>query len=207
LRKIIILIFIFLNLFYIYSLETVFDNVKWQKISEVDGITLFIQENQNSKATFYKASKIINNAKINDIYNTLMDFDNYPEVFPKIIKFEKKSIINPDKFIIYSIVDFTPLKNRDYYVELTSNKITSENKTTFIIEWHPAQTLFPENIKYKRVLNINGRWTIKEGNDNNLIVSVEYFNDFEVSVLKSLIQNFEKKSTINAVKDLLKDSF
>jgi hypothetical protein len=206
LRKIIILTLIFLNIFFIYSTETIFDNVNWEKVSEVDGITLYMQENKNSKATFYKASKIINNAKINDIFNTLMDLDNYPFIFHKIIKFEKKFIINPDKFIVYSILNFSPLKNRDYYVELTRNKMIFDNKTTYIVEWHPTQTVYPENKNYKRAFNINGRWILKEGNDNNIIVSVEYYNDFEIPALKSLIQNFEKISTINALKDLLKKS-
>ena len=73
----------------INSEEFSFDNLDWIRDNEYNGITLYTYKN-SSKITYYKAEKITKNIKAIKLYEVLIDFKNYPSLFPRTLAFEKK---------------------------------------------------------------------------------------------------------------------
>ena len=55
----------------------------------------------------------------------------------------------------------------------------------------------------KRVKTIYSRWIIKELGNNNVYISVEYHNDFEINAPVYIINAIEKKSTVKVIDNLL----
>jgi hypothetical protein len=111
-----------------------------------------------------------------------------------------------NKYLVYSLLDFHPLKNRDYYIifEFAAN----EKENEYFVEWYPAGEEYKNTAgveptkKIVRVKNIYGRWKIKNA-DNKIKVSVEYHNDFELNIPKQITASFEKKSTVEALNNLI----
>lgn len=51
---------------------------------------------------------------------------------------------------------------------------------------------------------LNGRWIIKELNDDRAMVSIEYQNDWELDVSYKFVDELEKVSSIRSVKDIIR---
>ncbi len=183
-----------------------FDNFNWVKEKKYGDIQLYSYKNDNDNITSYKAETIIKNLDVKVIYDALLDFRNYRSIFPRTIIFEKREQLNNNKYLIYSIIDFSPLMNRDYFIELEYyNEKLPDDNNIYVLRWIPFKDAdkFNDSNNIKRVKNIYGRWTIKELENGNLYISVEYHNDFEINVPLKILESFEKKSTAKAIDNLI----
>jgi hypothetical protein len=190
------------------SNNSIFNKVQWEKVSEKNGITLFMQKNKNEKINSYKAEKILTSNQGEKIFKNLMDFDKYIKIFPRTMAYKKIKDISKDKYLLYCQANFKPFQNRDYYIVLEYSAAGKNNAKEWIIEWYPtASSLgkFPEAKGFVRVNYIYGRWKIIEANDK-VKISVEYFNNYNLPVSKTLSVPFEKSSTIEALNQILKYS-
>ena len=119
---------------------------------------------------------------------------------------KKKNNLNNNKYLFYSLINFSPLKNRDYFIELEyySQKSTDGNNI-YILKWTPYDQADKFTVFYniKRVKTIYGRWIIKELDNNDVYISVEYYNDFEINAPAYIMNAIEKKSTAKAIDNLL----
>ena len=198
-------VFIILSNFSIKADIFFFDNFKWVKEKKFDDIKLYTYKNVNT-ITSFKAETIIKNQDAKLLYDTLLDFKNYPYIFPRTITFEKKEQFANNKYLFYSLINFSPLMNRDYYIELEyyTQKLKNGNNI-YILRWSPYNQSgkFAVYKNIRRVKTIYGRWTIKELENNKLYISVEYHNDFEINAPASILNTVEKRSTVKAINNLL----
>ena len=182
-----------------------FDNLNWKEEIKIKDTMIYSYKNDDNIIS-YKAETIIKNHDAKLLYNTLLDFKNYPYIFPRTVTFEKKSELNNNKFLIYSIMNFSPLKNRDYFIEVQyyAKKINND-ENIYIFQWEPYDEAdkFESSNNMKRIKKTYGRWTIKELKNNNVYISVEYHNDFEVNAPTKLLNSIKKKSTAKAIDNLL----
>ena len=179
------------------SAPSIFDNVQWIKIKEKDGVILFIKKNKLNN--YYKAEKLLYSTNGDKFFTTLMNINDFSKVFPKTIIFKPVKNISSNKYLMYCQVDFKPLKNRDYYIILEYSYVNKNNIKEWIIEWYPLDNLsdsYPVNEDLVRVKDIYGRWKIIESN-NNVKISIEYFNNFNLLISKLIKEPFEKNSIIH----------
>lgn len=191
-----------------YSKESIFDKVHWIKVEEKNSISLFMQKEKNSGTNYYKAEKTLNNCDSEAFFNSLLDFVNYPKIFPRTEVFDKIKKIDKNCFIIYSVINFSPLKNRDYFIILEYDiEKKSENSKKYIVQWRPLpndeeKDLICTDKDYVRAKKVFGRWTVEEIN-NYTKISVEYYNDFNLNFSPLFTTPLEKKSTIEALNNLI----
>jgi hypothetical protein len=188
--------------------ESIFDSVVWKKDSTQKNINLSYQKNKEDNLSFYKAEITLDISDGEIFFNNLLCFEKYPEIFPKMLVCRKinESSVPPHNGFYYFILDFRPLKNRDYIVNSRYFIEKNNNEKKYILEWFPVidnSALVPENKSNMRVDFINGRWQIIEKN-GKIKISVEYYNDFKVIGPKVIVNKIEKYSVINAVRDLIK---
>jgi hypothetical protein len=156
---------------------------------------------------FYKAEIVLDNVLGDKFYNNLIDFDKYDKIFTKIFFFKKIEPVDgtDNSGIYYSLLNFSPLKNRGYFIKLKYYTEKSSAEKKYVIEWQPV-TEFKKSYKADadslNVKLIYGRWQIIESN-GKLKISIEYYNDFEVVGPKEIIFEVEKSVTVNALKELV----
>jgi hypothetical protein len=193
--------------FFIFAEESVFEKIEWEKVYESGGVSLSVQKNKNEKVNYYKAEKTINLKKADPIIKSILDFDNYSKIFPRTTEFKKIKDLSENKFIIYSYVNFKPLKDRDYYITFEYNIIKNpKNGREFIAEWYPMDQ---EDFNYEkpkknciRVKNIFGKWTINELGDK-IKISVELHNNFELNIPVSASYPYEVTSAVETLEDII----
>jgi hypothetical protein len=208
LKKLIINICLFiLFIFSLYS-ESIFNSIKWKMDYKENNITLYTNQDKDHKLNFYKAEIVLDISLEDNLYNNLIDFDKYHKIFPKIFIFKKveQDSDNINSGIYYSLLNFSPLKNRGYYISVEYYVENSISNKKYVVEWQPV-TDFKQSYMVDEnciiVKLIYGRWQIIEM-DGKIKLSVEYYNDFEVVGPKEMIFNVEKMITISALKDLIK---
>ncbi len=192
--------------FFLNSNINIFHNINWSFEKEKKGITLYISKNSEKNINYYKASIIVKNIDFNKIVTILADFDNYNKVFPRTLSFKPIKVINENSFIIHSILNFFPYKNREYLVELTINQQMINGKKIYSLFWQPAESNeFTFNSKKNyQIKNVYGMWQIEELENNEIKITFFSFNDWEINAPYNLKIEFEKDGTINNVLDLLK---
>lgn len=183
----------------LFSLS-IFDTISWKKVSHKNDVTLYM--NNSRKIYFYKAETELNGADAEQIYDTLMHFEDYDEIFSEKFNLKRVKSMGERKLLLYAMLDISPMKIRDYYIEL--DYLAAGD--TFMIEWYPASDAHPlhrDKKKYKRVKDIYGRWTIKKLPGGRVYISVEYHNDWKVFVSQDILSYFEKKNTREAIGKIL----
>ena len=198
--------FILLMPIHLYPVKSIFDDIVWHLEQTSGNVQLFIgKKSSDNKIYFYKAVTVVSEIKSRRLFENLIDFPNYPKIFPRTITFRISEQTSGNKFTIYSQVNMFPLKNRDYYIDLEYRvNNTEENKFEYIVEWKPSENKNkPININCLRINIVYGRWIVREIGDDKIQISVEYHNDFIVNILPLVLSNIEKKSTINALMNLI----
>jgi len=188
------------------SSKSIFDKVQWVKNKEINGVILYMQKNKIERNNHYKAEKIISSKLGEKLYKNLMDFNSLSKIFPKILISKKIKDISKNKYLMYRQTNFKPFKNRDYYIILEYSFENKNNIKEWTIEWFPLGSFsekFSDNKNFIRVKDIYGRWKILESK-NKTKISVEYFNDFNLSVPKGLSEPIEKSSTIDTLNQIIK---
>jgi hypothetical protein len=205
--KIIVLLLTLFSSFIIFSKESMFDKIIWEKVYESNGVILCVQKDKNEKLNYYKAEKTVASAKSEDFFKNIIDFENYSKIFPRTTIFKQIKELGENKFIIYSSINFKPLKSRDYYIIFEYSVLNVNGNKQYIAEWYPVSS---EDFKmdspiknHLRVKNINGRWIIKESGSGKTEIRFETHNDFELNVPKSAAYPYEINSTVDAIEDLI----
>jgi len=206
-KRLIIIIFYFIFIYYSHS-QSIFDSVKWIKDKKDDDIQLYYDENDISDLFYYKAVKIIKNVDAEILYEALTNFKEYPKIFPRTVFFNVIKVLGNNQYIIHSKADFTPLKKREYYINLNCKIITKDDgNKKYILQWKPVRDIKAyNNHDNKSIIAeiVYGRWIVEELGNNRVLVSVEYHNDWKLSGPKMIIHGFQKDATIGAIKNLLK---
>ena len=218
LSKSLFIIIFLITLQFLESKANLFYSIDWQFVKERKGITLYMSKDKDTNINYYKASIILSfdradKNNFNKIIELLLDFNSYSKVFPKTLLFEPIKIIDDNKFIIHSILNFFPYKNREYLVELAINQEVIDGKRVFRMFWYPIDSDIPEystiiknfnfNKKNHIIKNVYGMWLIEEIGDGQIKITFFSFNDWEINAPFNLKIEFEKDGTINNIIDLL----
>jgi hypothetical protein len=190
----IIILLLFLNSL-VYS--SIFDNVNWQYHGARKNIKLF-----KTCDRLYKVETILNHNNIEDIVSYLTTRETYLKIFPKTKEYKKIKQLNKNKFIIYEIINFSPLKSRDCFFELEINNYKNE----YIIEWGPTKKKIKhknfKNSDYIRVNDIYGRWKIKKIDNKSIYISIEFYSDFKIEIPTALLLSIEREESFKILKNL-----
>ena len=196
-----IIIFLFSNTF---LNPATLENTGWNFDYEKNGIRLFVGNNIEEDLTGYKAETVIGDVTPGQVIDYIMNFDNYCIIFPKTLIFEPVEKINDNEYKIYAAINFFPAKNRDYFINLK----TYQKDGKHIIEWRPSEKsdnyLHMKNKNYIHVEKVYGRWVVEAIDHNNIKVSAEFANDWQISISIPMVTSIEKQAAVNAVKDLKK---
>ena len=112
--KTLLIFIIFTTSFLLCSQSNVFEKVAYSFDFQKDNIKLFSYMDEKP---YYKAETILNDINSEDIVKIITDFENYPKIFKKTIKFEVVGREN-ELYKIHSVLNFNPIKNRDYYIKM-----------------------------------------------------------------------------------------
>jgi hypothetical protein len=186
--------------------ESIFDNRNWKFIKSYNKIDLY--EVNTGYPCFYKAEVVLKTGYYNNSVKALLDFSNYPKIFPGTIIFQNLKETN-NGILFYCQLNFFPLKNRDYYIDAKYfESIDINNNRKWTLEWDPVNNApefsNPRSDKFKHVKNIYGRWTVQDLNRDEIKISVEYYNDWQVEANNDIKIALEKTTTINVLKNFLK---
>jgi len=197
-----LLINLFLFLFLFFLKASPFDSIEWEKVYELNGVIVFVQKNKKEKLNYYKAEKIISNKCADALYKNILDFDSYPKIFPRTTVFKKIKQLNHNKFIMYSMINFKPLKNRDYYICFEF----IQNEGQYMAEWSSvSENDFTAEYPQKNVIratSVNGRWNIVD-NGKTTKISVELHNNFEFNMPAATLLPYEITSAAEMIDDLV----
>lgn len=201
-KRIYITILIILS-FNVNGIETIFDSITWTKENSIHDIELYYHFTDTN--SFFKAQTVLNDIPSAILTDALMNFKEYHIIFPKTAAFTPVETFNSSKYIIYTCLDFFPLKKRDAYIAMD----VIVNATNTLLYWMPA----PEHNHIihsgdiVRTDRIYGRWSVHTDESGNVHVSVEYSNDWKVpNVPQQMLNNIQKTTTADALRNLLKYS-
>ena len=180
-----------------------FDNSDWQVSKKQNDITLYtvVGENGNyyKSETTFKPGKTM---KAADLMNALNDYKQYLEIFKKVLTFEPVLELESGT-VMYTKIDFFPMKNRVYYIILN----TTFQDEQHIMYWEPyplSQPITPVEKGCILVSQIAGRWIIRDNPDGTIYVSNEYHNNWEYRNLSiKTARPFEENITIKNLALLL----
>ncbi|HOV14946.1 MAG TPA: hypothetical protein PK771_11720 [Spirochaetota bacterium] len=187
-----------------------FDTVNWTHNKKSSNMELYI--NRDDCINAYKVERTLSNQKADKVVQNILDFKNYPNIFPRTKNFQLIKKIDDNNYFIYALIDFFPMKNRDYYIILNYKKFEDDEKTTHIISWSPPSEEYKSYYENKtkeneRVNFINGRWKIIEYNNGDLYISGEIYNNWNINVSKSVLESFEKQNAFDMISNILEYTF
>jgi len=164
------------GIFCMESGNSIFDGILWIKDKNFRDLSLYYFI--DGADSYYKAEKLLKGYSKDQIVESLTNLENYAKVFPRTDVFEKRMELDESTDLIYSKLDFFPMKDRDYFIEM---KIENSSDLT-IISWIPSnEHNAMDNLKDAvRVERAYGRWTVKALENNEIFISVEYSNDWKL---------------------------
>ena len=182
----IILIFSLSFIINLSSNDFSFDSLNWTYYKKSNDMDLFINR-ENKEINAYRVKKTLFNLNGEELVKNIMNFENYSDIFPKTKKFKLIKEIDKNCYLMYSIINFHPLKDRDYYIILNYDKVENNGQVIHTISWHPItenyKAFFDNKTKEnERVFFINGRWQIVEYEDGKLTISAEMYNNWKINV-------------------------
>lgn len=189
------------GIFCMESGNSIFDGILWTKDKNFRDLSLYYFI--DGADSYYKAEKLLKDYSKDQIVESLTNLENYAKVFPRTDVFEKRMELDESTDLIYSKLDFFPMKDRDYFIEM---KIENSSDLT-IISWIPSsERNAKDNIHDAiRVERAYGRWMVKALENNEIFISVEYSNDWKLeNIPDSLINSSMKNGTADALRNLLK---
>ncbi len=198
-------VFLFLS-FSLFSSDFSFDSINWKYNKKSSDMDLYVYSEESCNA--YKVEKMITNFNAEKIAQNILDFENYQKIFPRQKKFDIVKKLNDNFFLIYGIIDFFPIKNRDYYVLFNYREIEDDEKKIYLITWYPATNEYKEYYEAKtkeneRAYFINGRWKIVDYKNGEVYISAEIHNDWRINVSKSVLEGFEKQNAFDMLANVL----
>ena len=210
--KRLILLFL-LNIIYIIpSYASIFDNVEWEYEKESRTAKLYKQKNKETSLNYYKAEIKTDNLNFDELVTNISSFNMYNKIFSRTKFFKIIKRIDERSYILNVELDFSPYKNRNYYIECRFEKAkTEDNNNKFILEWIPLDQikyadLIQQSNTGKRITTTYGRWSIIELSNKELQISVEYYNDWETNLPLSFVYAVEKMSIFNNIFSFIKYS-
>mgnify|MGYP001169381642 FL=1 len=164
-----ILNFITLFVPLVYINFTNLANDKWELKKDKDSIKVYIR-NVDESTKEYLAETIIR-SDINNIFNTITDFDNS---YKWMYKLNSSKILQKSDTLmyVYFVVDMNwPLKNRD----LVSDALIIKNLNNIKIEMHSLPDYIPENNKLVRISESRSIWNLEKIDNFNTKVTLQSY--------------------------------
>ncbi len=161
----------FITLFvpFIYINFSNLDNDNWELKKDKDSIKVYIR-NIDESTKEYRAETIIN-SDIDNIFNTITDFDNS---YKWMYKLNSSEILNKSDTLmyVYFVVDMSwPLKDRD----LVSDAVIKRDIDKIKIEMNSIPDYIPVNSKLVRINKSRSIWNLEKIDDFNTKVTLQSY--------------------------------
>ena len=164
-----ILNFITLFVHLVHINFTNLDNDKWELKKDKDSIKVYIR-NIDESTKEYRAETIIN-SDLDNIFNTITDFDNS---YKWMYKLNSSEILKKSDTLmyVYFVVDMNwPLKNRD----LVSDAVIKRDIDKIKIEMNSTPDYIPLNSKLVRINKSRSIWNLEKIDDFNTKVTLQSY--------------------------------
>ena len=161
----------FITLFvpFIYINFSNLDNDNWELKKDKDSIKVYIR-NIDESTKEYRAETIIN-SDLDNIFNTITDFDNS---YKWMYKLNSSEILKKSDTLmyVYFVVDMNwPLKNRD----LVSDAVIKRDIDKIKIEMNSKPDYIPLNSKLVRINKSRSIWNLEKIDDFNTKVTLQSY--------------------------------
>ena len=161
----------FITLFvpFIYINFSNLDNDNWELKKDKDSIKVYIR-NIDESTKEYRAETIIN-SDLDNIFNTITDFDNS---YKWMYKLNSSEILKKSDTLmyVYFVVDMNwPLKNRD----LVSDAVIKRDIDKIKIEMNSTPDYVPLNSKLVRINKSRSIWNLEKIDDFNTKVTLQSY--------------------------------
>ena len=161
----------FITLFvpFIYINFSNLDNDNWELKKDKDSIKVYIR-NIDESTKEYRAETIIN-SDLDNIFNTITDFDNS---YKWMYKLNSSEILKKSDTLmyVYFVVDMNwPLKNRD----LVSDALIKRDIDKIKIEMNSTPDYIPVNSKLVRINKSRSIWNLEKIDDFNTKVTLQSY--------------------------------
>ena len=161
----------FITLFvpFIYINFSNLDNDNWELKKDKDSIKVYIR-NIDESTKEYRAETIIN-SDLDNIFNTITDFDNS---YKWMYKLNSSKILKKSDTLmyVYFVVDMNwPLKNRD----LVSDAVIKRDIDKIKIEMNSTPDYIPLNSKLVRINKSRSIWNLEKIDDFNTKVTLQSY--------------------------------
>tara|TARA_Y200000002_G_scaffold248263_1_gene205626 strand:+ start:1212 stop:1799 length:588 start_codon:yes stop_codon:yes gene_type:complete len=161
----------FITLFvpFIYINFSNLDNDNWELKKDKDSIKVYIR-NIDESTKEYRAETIIN-SDLDNIFNTITDFDNS---YKWMYKLNSSEILKKSDTLmyVYFVVDMNwPLKNRD----LVSDAVIKRDIDKIKIEMNSTPDYIPLNSKLVRINKSRSIWNLEKIDDFNTKVTLQSY--------------------------------
>jgi len=161
----------FITLFvpFIYINFSNLDNDNWELKKDKDSIKVYIR-NIDESTKEYRAETIIN-SDLDNIFNTITDFDNS---YKWMYKLNSSEILKKSDTLmyVYFVVDMNwPLKNRD----LVSDAVIKRDIDKIKIEMNSTPDYIPVNSKLVRINKSRSIWNLEKIDDFNTKVTLQSY--------------------------------
>ena len=161
----------FITLFvpFIYINFSNLDNDNWELKKDKDSIKVYIR-NIDESTKEYRAETIIN-SDLDNVFNTITDFDNS---YKWMYKLNSSEILKKSDTLmyVYFVVDMNwPLKNRD----LVSDAVIKRDIDKIKIEMNSTPDYIPLNSKLVRINKSRSIWNLEKIDDFNTKVTLQSY--------------------------------
>lgn len=162
-------------------------------------INLYSKKNAKPGFIEYKAELSSSLIDFQDVLTIFSDYENhntwlYNCLDSKLLKQDKDEI-----YLYQTCKSSWPLKNRDYVLRLTTNKI---NETQVDIRYSAASNFIPDTNEYVRIEEISGRWDVKKKGTVTTITMYGSFNPKLQIMPKVFQKKYVKQIPLSTLSDL-----
>ena len=161
--------------------------IDWELRKDKDGIQVFTRNYQNSEIKEFKAVTVLQ-TDLDTLVKILKDIDKYPFWMANCKSALTYEVINDSTRIDYMTTAVPwPLNDRDVVFKFMIIK-QSENYFEAILKAIPDRV--PEEKKFVRIRNSEGRWTFTKIEHNKIEVVHQFFGEPEGSIPGWIVNMF-----------------
>lgn len=173
----------------------------WHLKKEKDGISIYTRSVENSNFLEFKAITVIENVKLKDVLDILLDVENYDNLYadcmnPRILKQDGKY---HDIHYIQTKGVFT-IKDRDGIYE--QKTVVDNNGKHALVTLKPLPDYLEENKDCVRIREGTGLWELDEQENNKVKVTYQFHGEPGGEIPAWLANSFVVSHPLKTIKNL-----
>ena len=187
-------------LFFIYSISCFCQSEEVYELTHTQGeINLYSKKDVKPGFIEYKAELSSSRIDFQDVLNIFSDYENHNTWIYNCLDSKLLKQDNDEIYLYQTIKLVWPLKNRDYVLKFTANKV---NETQVDLRYTAASKFIPDINEYVRIEEISGRWDLKKEGTVTTITMYGSFNPKLQIMPKVFQKKYAKQIPLSTLSEL-----